>query len=74
MRAAAEAADPQGALRLTARLGNIYPALGLGTVTHPLKAGEEILEIRLQIGCEHRLGHLIHAHSFMAFEQLITCP
>jgi len=26
-----EAADPQRALRLTARLGNVYPALGLGT-------------------------------------------
>jgi len=69
-----EAADPQRALRLTARLGNIYPALGLGTVTHPFEAGGEILEIPLQIGCVHRLGHLIHAHGFMALEQLITCP
>src|SRR4030095_2059423 len=48
-----EAADPQRALRLTARLGNIYPALGLGTVTHPFEAGGEILEICLQIGCVH---------------------
>src|SRR5262245_14169252 len=69
-----EAADPQRALRLTARLGNIYPALGLGTVAHPFEAGGAILEIRLQIGCVHRLGHLIHAHGFMAFEQLIACP
>jgi len=57
-----------------ARLGNIYPALGLGTVTPPLEAGGEILEIRLQIGGGHRLGPLIHAHGFMALEQLITCP
>jgi len=69
-----EAADPQRALRLTARLGNVYPALGLGTVAHPFEAGGEILEMRLQIGCVHRFGHLIHAHGFIAFEQLITCP
>jgi hypothetical protein len=69
-----EAADPQRALRLTARLGNIYPALGLGTVAHPCEAGGEILEIRLQIRCVHRLGHLIHAHGFITFEQLITYP
>jgi hypothetical protein len=69
-----EAADSQRALRLTARLGNVDPALGLGTVVHPFEAGGEILEIRLQIGCVHRLGHLIHAHSFIAFEPSITCP
>jgi hypothetical protein len=69
-----EAADPQRALRLTARLGNVYPALGLGTVAHPFEAGGEILEIRLQIGCVHRFGHLIYAHGFIAFEPLITCP
>ena len=57
-----EAADPQRAPRLTARLRNVDPALGLGTVAHPFEAGGEILEIRLQIGCVHRLGHLIHAH------------
>src|SRR2546423_13488849 len=34
-----EAADPQRALRLTARLGNVYPALGLGTVSHAFEAG-----------------------------------
>jgi hypothetical protein len=69
-----EAADPQRAPRLAAWLGNVDPALGLGTVAHPFEAGGEILEIRLQIGCVHRLGHLIHAHGFMALELLITCP
>src|SRR5215467_6095948 len=69
-----EAAEPQRAPRLTARLGHVDPALGLGTVSHPFEAGGEILEIRLQIGCVHRLGHLIDAHGFMAFEQLIACP
>src|SRR5215471_10651737 len=49
-------------------------ALGLGTVAHPCEAGGEILEIRLQICCVHRLGHLIHAHGFMTFELLIPCP
>src|SRR5262249_40618149 len=69
-----EAADPQRAPRLAARLGNVYPALGLGTVSHPCEAGGEILEVCLQLCCVHRLGHLIHAHGFIAFELLITCP
>jgi hypothetical protein len=69
-----KAADPQRASRLTARLGNVDPALGLGTVAHPFEAGGELLEVYLQIGCVHRLGHLLHAHGFMAFELLITCP
>jgi hypothetical protein len=69
-----EAADPQRASRLTARLGNVYPTLGLGTVAHAFEAGGELLEVRLQSCCVHRLGHLIHAHGFMAFELLITCP
>src|SRR2546426_4184564 len=38
-----EAANPQRASRLTARLGNGYPALGLGTVSHPFEAGGHIL-------------------------------
>jgi hypothetical protein len=69
-----EAADPQRALRLTARLGNVYPALGLGTVSHAFEAGGELLEVCLQICGVHRFGHLIHAHGFIALEQLITCP
>ena len=69
-----EAADSQRAPRLTAWLGNVYPALGLGSVSHPFEAGGELLEIRLQICCVHRLGHLIHADGFIALEQLITCP
>jgi hypothetical protein len=69
-----EAADPQRAPRLTARLGNVYPSLGLGTVSHAFEAGGQILEVRLQICCVHRFGHLIHAHGFIALEQLITCP
>jgi hypothetical protein len=69
-----EAADPQRAPRLAPRLGTGDPALGLGTVAHPFEAGGEILEVCLQICCVHRLGHLIHAHGFMAFELLITCP
>jgi hypothetical protein len=69
-----KAADPQRASRLPARLGNVDPALGLGTGAHPFEAGGELLEVGLQIGCLHRLGHLIHAHGFMACELLIPCP
>ena len=69
-----EAADPQRAPRLTAWLGNVDPALGLGMVSHLFEAGGEILEIRLPICGVHRLGHLIHADGFIALKQLITCP
>jgi hypothetical protein len=69
-----DAADPQRALRLTARLGNVYPALGLGTVSHAFEAGGELREVCLQICGVHRFGHLIHAHGFMALEQLLTGP
>src|SRR2546421_965459 len=56
-----EAADPQRALRLTARLGNVYPALGLGTVSHAFEAGGPILGGCPPICCVHRFGHLIPA-------------
>ena len=69
-----EATDPQRASRLPARLGPVYPALGLGTVSHALEAGGQILEVRLQICCVHRFGHLLHAHGFIALEQLLTGP
>src|SRR5215475_12654640 len=65
-----EAADPQWASRLTARLRNVYPALGLGTIAHPFEAGGQILEVGLQVGCVHRFGHLIDAHGFIALELL----
>src|SRR5690242_1445143 len=37
-----EAADPQRAPRLTAGLGNVDPALRLGTVAHAFEAGGQI--------------------------------
>jgi hypothetical protein len=46
----------------------------LRRVTHAFEAGRQILEVCLEIFGVHRLGHLIHAHGFIAFEQLITCP
>src|SRR5919198_1481885 len=49
-----EAADPQRTPRLTARLGNVDPALGLGTVSHPFEAGGEVLGICLPIWWVHR--------------------
>ena len=57
-----EAADPQWAPRLAARLRNVYPALGLGTVAHPFEAGGEILEGCLQVLPVLFLGDPIHSH------------
>jgi len=69
-----EAAHPQRATRLTARLRNRQPPFGLRTVSHPLQASRPILEIRLPIPCVPRLGHRIDAHGFMAREPSITGP
>jgi hypothetical protein len=69
-----EAADAQRSSLLTARLGNVYPTLGVRAVSHPFEASGQILEICLQICCIHRLGHLINAHGFVALEKPITCP
>ena len=68
-----DAADPQWAAFLIARLRDVHPALGLRTVAHPLQAGGQILEIRLQIVCIHRLGHVINPNGFVAMEQPKTC-
>jgi hypothetical protein len=43
-------------------------------IAHAFEAGGQILEVRLQIGCVHRFGHLIDAHGFIALEQSITGP
>jgi hypothetical protein len=67
-----EAANPKQPAFLTPWLRDVHPKLGLRPVAHPLEAGGQILQIRLQIVCIHRLGYLIDAHGFVALEPLIA--
>jgi hypothetical protein len=69
-----EAAHPQRATRLPARLGHRRPPFGLRTVAHPLQASRHPLAMRLQILGVHRRGPLLAAHGFLALEQSLTGP
>src|SRR2546423_2853043 len=69
-----EAADPQRALRLTARLGNVYPALGLGTVSHAFEAGGQSLEVCPPNSRVHPLCYLLPPPPLLCLYPLITLP
>jgi hypothetical protein len=67
-------ADPQWTALLAARFGNIAPALGSRTISHPSESLRQILKIALQIPAVLLLGYAIHPGRLVGFQTAVAGP